>query len=112
MVAPYKLSTKTIGEIVDEAADKYGDKEALVFFSDNIRMSFRQFKEKVRHQFYSWISIEVPVKWPIQRFFGHTFFTCTTSGFGETVFYPVTPYENADGHLLDKIPWDYGFLMF
>ena len=53
MVAPYKLSTKTIGEIVDEAADKYGDKEALVFFSDNIRMSFRQFKEKVRHQFYS-----------------------------------------------------------
>lgn len=48
MVAPYKLSTKTIGEIVDEAADKYGDKEALVFFSDNIRMSFRQFKEKVR----------------------------------------------------------------
>lgn len=53
MVAPYELSTKTIAEIVDEAADKYGDKEALVFFSDNIRMTFIQFKEKVRHQFYS-----------------------------------------------------------
>ena len=47
MVAPYKLFSKTIGEVMDEAAEKYGDKEALVFSGDNIRMSFVQLKEKV-----------------------------------------------------------------
>ena len=49
MVAPYKLLSKTIGEVVDEAAEKYGDTESLVFFSDSIRMSFVQLKEKVSY---------------------------------------------------------------
>ena len=35
--------------------------------------------------------------------FGHTV-TCTTSGLGETMTQPVALYENADGHLFDKIP--------
>lgn len=49
MVAPYKLLSKTIGETVDEAAEKYGDKESLVFSNDNIRMTFVQLKEKVSY---------------------------------------------------------------
>ena len=49
MVAPYKLLSKTIGETVDEAAEKFGDNESLVFSNDNIRMTFVQLKEKVSY---------------------------------------------------------------
>ena len=46
-----------------------------------------------------------------QSFLGHIV-TCTTSGCGETLTHQVTPYENANGKLLDEVPRTSAFLMF
>lgn len=42
----------TIGEVIDLAASKYGDNEALVIPFQNIRRTFKQLQQDVREPFF------------------------------------------------------------
>ena len=41
-----ELINKTIGDVLDETAEKYPDKDALVYVDRGLRYSYREFKEK------------------------------------------------------------------
>lgn len=49
------LLYKTIGKVLDEAAEKFGDKTALVSMHQNQRLSFNEVKEKVSFEFFSYL---------------------------------------------------------
>ena len=43
---PEELINKTIGDVLDETAEKYPDNDAIVYVDRGLRYSYREFKEK------------------------------------------------------------------
>lgn len=41
------LLNKTVGQCLDQTAERFPDREAFVFFRDGVRKTFAQFKEEV-----------------------------------------------------------------